>query len=439
MRNDPENRGPAPSVLCVTENRSFLNRLRSSLADAGFSVIVCRTEAEARELVSVSRFDVVVLDQALSQTDGLSVWRGIRRDQILNAPPTLIAVERWDAALLSQVVAEEAAGMILTSSRGEEIVRQVADVVRDPVRRTIIEETLAGRVVDGGIDPVTRIPNTSHFARRLVGESVAAYREGHHLAVLMVSIDQYGSLSKRHGARRVDDLLAQAARVIEADLRSRDCAARYSDHVFGIILAEADLQAAAAVGRRLQRTLGETEFGDLDHPIAITVSVGAACRPAGAQAPPDEIIANALKGCAAAEQMGGNRVMADRSLTGRPVALVAGQDPQLRERLAKALADRHMEGREAASWAEAKRLLAEIPVTLLVAAPGGDTEATGDALDLLSWARGRFPATRRILAVSHLEPESTARCVNRAAVHWLIQLPVTDEALDEAVEALTFV
>jgi diguanylate cyclase (GGDEF)-like protein len=423
-------------VLCVTENRAFLNRLRSSLADAGFSVVICRTAAEAYEMLAVSKFDVVVLDQALSRTDGLSVWREIRRGLARDAPPTLIAVEHWDAALLGQVVAAEAAGMVLTSARGEEIIRQVIDVMKNPVRRTVVEEALGERVLDGGIDPVTRIANAQHFSRRLVGESVAAYREGHNLAVLMVSIDQFEILAERHGRQRIDDLLAQAARVIEGDLRSRDCAARYSDRIFGVLLAEADLQAAAAVGRRLQRTLANTEFGDLDHPIAITVSIGAACRTAGTLASPDEIAGHALDGCAAAGKLGGNRLVADRVLTGRPLVLVCCSDPRLREGIADCLSRGQLEVRQAGSGEEARRMLAEVPVALLLALAVDGAAAVSEPLELLSWVREKLPATRRVLATPRLDLPSAVRAVNEADIQWLLALPWSAEAIADVVDRL---
>jgi diguanylate cyclase (GGDEF)-like protein len=429
--------GPVvPVVLCVSEDKSFVNTARAALGQAGFVVLTSRTPEEALDLEASQEIDAIICDYALSQLDGISLFARLEAERGGTTPPTLIVHDAYAAPLLARCVAAGAAGLHVKGEPPETLVERAVSMVRDVAKRRYLEKTASRRAVQGGTDPLTRVASRDHFSRRLSAESIASYRDGNHISVVALCVDRYAHIEERHGTPLAEGLLAQAARLIEGELRSRDLVGRYSDHEFGIVLPETPLGAAAAVASRLRRTVAAVEFGDLDHPIAITASVGVASRPVGVRASPDELIEQALKNCAAALSMGGDRVVADSTLTGKPIALLMGPAHDAdTERLAVSLAKRGLEVRRAKTGEEARLVMTEVPAAMVSAIHSAGSD---DAAQLLIWTRDKFPSTRRVLVSSVTEPALMLRAINEAAIHYLILKPWPEARIDELVSDLIY-
>ena len=425
-----------PVVLCISEDTVFLNTVRLNLGQAGFVVVTSRTPEEALDLTVSQGIDVVICDYALSRLDGISLFERLKGECTGSTPPTLIVNDAYAAPLLARCIAAGTAGLHVKTDPPETLVERAVSMVADVTKRMYLEKTASRRSVQGGTDPLTRVASKDHFSRRFSAESGASYRDGSHISVVVLSVDRYARIGEQHGRQTAEGLLAQAARLVEGELRSRDCVGRYSDHAFGIVLPETPLDAATSVASRLRRTFAAVELGDLDHPITITVSAGVASRPAGVRASPDEMITQALKSCAAAEFMGGDRVVADSALTGKPIALLMGPDTDAdTEAMAGSLAQRGLEVRRTATLDEARRVMTDVPAALVCAI---HTARSGDAAELLVWSRGKFPSARRVLVSSDTDPSLMLRMVNDAAIDYLILRPWPEVRIDALVNDLIY-
>jgi diguanylate cyclase (GGDEF)-like protein len=425
-----------PVVLCISEDKAFLNTARMSLGQAGFVVVTSRHPQEVLDLTSSQDIDAIICDYGLSQLDGISLLERLRKENSDATPPTLIVNDTYAAPLLARCVAAGAAGLHAKSEPPEALVEQAISMIRDTEKRLYVEKAASRRAVQGGTDPLTRVASRDHFARRLSAESIAAYRDGNHISVVLLSVDRYARVEERHGTQRAEGLLAQIARLVEGELRSRDCVGRYSDHVFGVVLPETPLDAASAVASRLRRNIASLELGDLDHPIAITVSSGVASRPVGVRAAPDELLEQAVKNCTAAEFMGGDRVVADSALTGKPIALLMGPEHVAdTAAMAECLARRGLEVRWAATFEEARSVMTDVPAAMVSAI---HSPTSDDAADLLVWARGKFPSARRVLVSSETDPSLMLRMVNDAAIDYLILRPWPEARIDALVNDLIY-
>lgn len=79
-------------LLLVEDNERFAVLLKRGLAAAGFVVDVLPTAEAAAAALRASRFEIVVLDLGLPDSDGLDVLGEMRRDQ--DATPVLILTAR---------------------------------------------------------------------------------------------------------------------------------------------------------------------------------------------------------------------------------------------------------------------------------------------------------------------------------------------------------
>ena len=421
-----------PVILCVSEDKAFLNTTRAGLGYAGFIAVATSSSTEASELIGETAVDAVVCDYDLSQLDGITFFEEVRAKRGDQTPPTLIVGDHYSAPLLARCLQAGTAGLHSKSDPIESLIERVISIIRDDDKRARVEESATKRVAPGGVDPLTRIASKDHFTRRLSAESVASYREGNDLSLLVFEIDRYARIVDRNGRQKAEGLLAQVALLVEGELRSRDCVARYSDHSFGVVLPESGSDAAAAVGRRLRATIAASEFGDLDHPIAVTISVGAACRRSGMRASPDEMISLAAKNCSAATQMGGDRLVADALLTGLPLAIVVSEPGETAAQMVTELARCNVEARLVHDAEQAIGTLENLPAAMIVAIH----PQPGAGKDILVWARDRQPASRRVLVSAETSGELLAYAVNRAGVHHFLAAPWQPGNVDEMVDRL---
>lgn len=79
-------------LLLVEDNRQLADFLKTSLAQADFSVSVVETAAEARAALAATRFDAMVVDLGLPDADGITIIEAMRAEN--NSTPAIILTAR---------------------------------------------------------------------------------------------------------------------------------------------------------------------------------------------------------------------------------------------------------------------------------------------------------------------------------------------------------
>jgi len=414
----------------------FLNTVRLNLGQSGFVAVTTSSTTEALELAEDKEIDVIVCDYELSQMDGISLFEKIKESRGEQVPPTLIVAEQYAAPLLARCVSAGTAGLHAKTEDNEILIDRIISTIENTEKRNRIEASSSKRAVKGGTDPLTKVAGKQHFTRRFSAESVASYRDANHISILAIAIDRYSRIEEMHGSQWAESTLAQTARLIEGELRSRDCVGRYADHTFGIVLPETSFEAAAAVGKRLKRIIAATEFGNLDHPITITVSAGVGSRKPGMRLSPNEMMSQALKNSAAAQSMGGDKVVADAGLTGKPVTLLLGSPGASTMNLVADMEACNVEVRLATTSKEAQKILEDIPTAIIAVnlpLSNGD-----NGTDFLTWAKSKFPTTKRILIANTLNTNLLTKAINEAEINYYLPSPWKSEMVSELVEQLIY-
>jgi two-component system KDP operon response regulator KdpE len=68
-----------PTILVIDNEPASRHFLRKVLANAGYKVVEASTGAEAMDRISTNNCEMIVLDPALSDMDGLDVICGVRQ------------------------------------------------------------------------------------------------------------------------------------------------------------------------------------------------------------------------------------------------------------------------------------------------------------------------------------------------------------------------
>jgi diguanylate cyclase (GGDEF)-like protein len=158
-------------------------------------------------------------------------------------------------------------------------------------------------------DELTGLANRRWFNLMLQGHWAEALRHALPLACLMIDMDEFKRVNDMCGHTQGDDVLRLAARVIKANCREVDVAARFGGDEFCVLMGHTHAGEAAQVARRIQR---EFEFALRGRPAEeprVGMSIGIShimlSRPASAE----QLLRHADEAMYAAKAAGKQRVM----------------------------------------------------------------------------------------------------------------------------------
>jgi len=157
-------------------------------------------------------------------------------------------------------------------------------------------------------DPLTGLYNRRHFSRVLEQMFADAQRNGHDVSCIMLDLDKYKQLNDSFGHQMGDQLLVAAGKVITANLRRMDVAARYGGDEFVILLPHTGSGDAAKVVERIR-----IEFRDVSSRLlnsdGVHMSVGVSSFHQNQPGSADQLVALADKALYEAKDRGRDRVV----------------------------------------------------------------------------------------------------------------------------------
>lgn len=176
-------------------------------------------------------------------------------------------------------------------------------VGRDITERRELENQLAYQAAH---DTLTNLINRREFERRLqrVLASPPDRDIGHVLCFL--DLDQFKIINDTCGHIAGDDLLRQAAALLQGQMRSRDTLARLGGDEFGILMEYCSMASAVSVAEKIQKTLQDFQFHWRSRQFRIGVSIGILQIRSGHSVA--ETLSRADSACYTAKKSTGNRI-----------------------------------------------------------------------------------------------------------------------------------
>jgi two-component system cell cycle response regulator len=201
-------------------------------------------------------------------------------------------VETTSAVVIPFSVRDRRAGVFYLRTRG-------ADVTLSPLDLRFADQVIAAavpalekayalqEVVEGqrqlrelaDSDPLTGLANRRALQARLDRELEQARRYGTVLSCLMLDVDDFKVINDAHGHQMGDRVLAQLAALFRREQRAIDVVARFGGEEFCLLLPFTGAAGARLLAERILRRVAGHRFGEPQHPISVTVSIGIATYP----------------------------------------------------------------------------------------------------------------------------------------------------------------
>jgi len=162
-------------------------------------------------------------------------------------------------------------------------------------------------------DPLTGLGNRLRLEEDLAIYDARRVRYDHSYCVLLCDLDRFKALNDRQGHQAGDRVLCAVADTLERESRTSDAVYRYGGEELLVLLAEQTLEGALIVCERIREAVHALGLAHPDNEAGlVTISIGAAACPHGAQTDPKDAIKRADRALYAAKAQGRNRVVADR-------------------------------------------------------------------------------------------------------------------------------
>jgi two-component system cell cycle response regulator len=172
-----------------------------------------------------------------------------------------------------------------------------------------LEQTLKKVEEVAATDPLTLLYNRRHFGKVIEQLWSESQRYDQDLSCVMVDMDGYKQINDHYGHQVGDQLLQAAGRVISANLRRMDVAARYGGDEFILLLPHAGAQDAIQVSNRIREEYRHASAGVLRRSEGASMSIGIGSVRGDAPATPDQLVAAADAALYRAKEGGRDRII----------------------------------------------------------------------------------------------------------------------------------
>lgn len=312
-------------LALILHNPERMRGLADTLDAMGLTVELASDKEAALRLLGQSQADVMMVelpdcgDDATRTLQALRATEGGRQAYcIALVPPQAEASvaklmlagaadyllhNYTEAALLARLNAAQRVVSLQGAVRAEREtgVRSSGEWARS--NRRLLQEALT--------DPLTRLHNRRYGLDRFKQEWSFAVHSEAPLACLMLDIDFFKRINDQRGHDTGDLVLAQVARLVEANCRKNDVVFRYGGEEFCIVSPGTPQREALQLADRIVRAMRQAKFGKEADSFQVTLSVGVASRSPGDE-DMESLLVQADRALYAAKEGGRDRVMAAR-------------------------------------------------------------------------------------------------------------------------------
>mgnify|MGYP001951571571 CR=1 FL=1 len=125
-------------------------------------------------------------------------------------------------------------------------------------------------------DDLTGLFNHRYLHMAIEKEISRASRYDLKFSLVFLDLDHFKQINDTHGHIVGDNILKRIAKLLCADLRSRDITARWGGEEFILLSSHTSADSAYRLGEKLRLAIASTVFKAEERPITVTTSIGIA-------------------------------------------------------------------------------------------------------------------------------------------------------------------
>ena len=325
-------------LLIIEDDADQRDLIRETLeAHFGAGTVVGVESRQAALDQDLSDFDLILSDYNLPDGTGMDLLAQVKARcptpiilvtgenvgdtaaEAIRRGATDYVVKVGDYLFTIPLVVEKNLTVAKVRRENEELRKELEKALAEVRDKNLQLEQSLKRVEEvAATDPLTGLYNRRHFGKLLEQLFAESHRYEKELACVMIDLDGYKQINDAYGHQVGDQLLLAAGKVISANLRKMDVAARYGGDEFILLLPHAGSQEAAGVAGRIRDEYRQAAAIVLRRNEPATMSVGISSSLSEMPVNSDQLIAAADAALYQSKQRGRNRI----SVSGKEAARV---------------------------------------------------------------------------------------------------------------------
>jgi two-component system cell cycle response regulator len=316
-------------LLIVEDDDDQRGLIRETLEDHfGANTVHGVASSKAALELELTSFDLILTDYNLPDATGMELLREIRlrcstpvimvtgqnvgqiAAEAIRTGASDYVVKFGDYLFTIPLVVEKNLMMAKIVRENESLHTELEQALRDlRDKNSQLEGSLKKVEELAATDVLTGLYNRRHFNRVVEQLFAESERFDNDLSCVMIDLDGYKQLNDNFGHATGDQLLAVAGKVIQANMRKMDVAARYGGDEFVLLLPHASAEDAIRVARRIGEEFHQGSSLVLRRNEGVTMSLGIASRRCNNPSGHEQLMALADKALYEAKAAGKNRAV----------------------------------------------------------------------------------------------------------------------------------
>lgn len=254
-------------ILVVDDNNLNVRLLTDILEDEGYDVYSCSNGSEVLDMAHRILPEAILLDIMMPGLDGFEVCKLLKRDFEIKDIPVIMVTAKTDSMDVKKALELGAFDYIKKPIDEVEVIARLQSALRFKQHQDKLKQMAMK-------DGLTNLYNHALLIELFEKELTKQERNGNSISFVMIDIDYFKKVNDTYGHITGDQILRKLSDLLINSIRSCDIVGRYGGEEFGIVLPEANFDAALHICQRIRKNVEDYEFNVDGKSIKITVSLG---------------------------------------------------------------------------------------------------------------------------------------------------------------------
>ena len=269
------------TILIIEDEEDILALLSGLLESENYRVITAGNGREGIAKFQEYTPDLIISDVRMPIMDGIEVLREVKTKE--SDTEVIILTGHSDEATAIDCLRLGAYDYFRKPLEDIDVLLTAVERVLEKRNLELKNRSLVKQLKELSIkDPLTGLYNYRYLQNCLDEEIDRSRRYGHNFFILMIDADHFKVINDTHGHLFGDYVLKKLGELLTTQLRSTDRLFRYGGEEFVVIMNELNKAEVAAIVERLMQTIRGYTFCYEAQEAKITVSMGGAFFPDGA-------------------------------------------------------------------------------------------------------------------------------------------------------------
>ncbi len=295
-------------VLVVDDKAASRERIERALRDRQ-NVEFEASPEEALFRATEDEYDLLIVSLAFAEFDALRLCSQLRSMEKTRHLPILLIAEQEDTGRVLRGLDMGVNDYVLRPIDPNELIARVMTQIRRKRYADRLRTNYQQSLELALTDPLTGLYNRRYMETHIETLAERARQSHRPFSLVMLDIDHFKPVNDTYGHDAGDEVLREFALRIQHNLRGIDLACRFGGEEFVIVMPDADIATAQAVGERLRAYVAAAPFlvSNGETRLDVTISVGVSTRLDGDR--PEMILKRADEALYRAKRSGRNRVV----------------------------------------------------------------------------------------------------------------------------------